>query len=74
MTMLEQINQDLAQLDEQQLQQVAEFIASIKHSEPLLTGRKHILSFLEKVRSRHPSRSMEEIDLDIQMERNAWDS
>jgi hypothetical protein len=30
MTMLEQINQDLAQLDEQQLQQVAEFITTLK--------------------------------------------
>lgn len=74
MTTLEQIKQDLAQLDEQQLQQVATFIASVKHSELPLTGRKNILNFLEDARNRHSSRTAEEIDRDIQMERDSWDS
>jgi|GEM_PF-2143701 len=75
MTMLDQINQDLSQLDEQQLQQVAAFIAAVKHqSIPLPAGRKNILQLLEVLRSRHLSRTVEEIDQDLQRERNAWDS
>lgn len=75
MTVLEQINQDLSQLDDQQLQQVAAFIASVKHqSGSLPTGRKNVLQLLEILRSRHLSRTVEEIDQDIQRERNAWDS
>jgi len=38
MTTLEQIKRDLAQLDEQQLQQVAAFMASVKHLELPLSG------------------------------------
>jgi hypothetical protein len=74
MTTLEQIKQDLVQLDEQQLQKVAEFITSVKHSKSSLTGRKNVLNFLADARSRHRSRSVEEIDRSIQMERDAWDS
>jgi hypothetical protein len=72
MTTLEQIKRELAQLDEQQLRQVAAFIASVKRPESPLTGRKSILKFLEDARSRHSSRSAEEIDRDIQTERNSW--
>jgi hypothetical protein len=74
MTTLEQIKQDLAHLDEQQLQQVADFIASVKRLESPLSGRKNILRFLEDARSRHTSRSAEEIDRNLQMERDSWDS
>jgi hypothetical protein len=74
MATLEQIKQDLEQLDEQQLQQVAAFIASVKRPESPLTGRKNILKFLEDARSRHSSRSAEEIDRNIQTERDSWDS
>ena len=75
MTMLDQINQDLSRLDDQQLQQVAAFIASVKRqSVPLPSGRKNILQLLEIFRSRHLSRTVEEIDQDLQRERNAWDS
>ena len=75
MTTLEQIKQDLAHLDEQQLQQVAEFIESVRSQpERLACDRKHILAFLKQVRSRHPSRAIAEIDQDLQQERNLWDS
>lgn len=74
MTILEQIKQDLTHLDEHQLQQVAAFIDSVKRSKSPLAGRKNILIFLEDVRSRHSSRTVEEIDRDIQMERDSWDS
>jgi hypothetical protein len=75
MTILERIKQDLSHLDEQQLQQVAEFIASVKRQSELLpTGRKNILQLLEVIRSRHPSRPAEAIDQDLQRERNTWDS
>jgi hypothetical protein len=74
MTILEQIKQDLDHLNEQQLQQVAVFIASVKDSKLPLTGRKNILNFLEDARSRHSSRSVEEIDRTIQTERDSWDN
>ena len=75
MTTLEQIKQDLAHLDEQQLQQVAEFIESVRSQpEQLACDRKHILTFLKQVRSRHPSRAIAEIDQDLQQARNLWDS
>lgn len=75
MTTLEQIKQDLQHLDEQQLQQVANFIASVK-AQPaqLACDRKHILKFLEQVRSRHASRAIAEIDQDLKRERSSWDS
>ena len=45
MTTLEQIKKDLAHLDEQQLQQVAEFIESVRSQpEQLACDRKHILT------------------------------
>lgn len=37
-------------------------------------GRENILQFLEEVRSHHPHRSVEEIDRDLQIERESWDS
>jgi hypothetical protein len=75
MTMLDQINQDLSQLDDQQLQQVAEFIASVKRQlAPLPAGCKNVLQLLEILRSRHSSRTVEEIDQDLERERSAWDS
>jgi hypothetical protein len=75
MTTLEKIRQDLEQLDEQQLQQVAAFIASVRSQpEQEVCDRRHILTFLEQVRSRHPSRAIADIDQDLQRERNSWDS
>ncbi len=75
MTTLEKIKQDLNQLDEWQLQQVAEFIESVRSQpEQIACDRKHILEFLAQVRSRHPSRAIAEIDHDLQQERNSWDS
>jgi hypothetical protein len=66
MTTLEQIKQDLDHLDEQQLQQVAEFIVSVKsQSEQTPCDRKHILKFLEQVRDRHSSREIAEINQDL---------
>jgi hypothetical protein len=73
MTTIEQIKQDLDDLDEQQLQQVADFIATVKRPELPLIGRKNILKFLEDARNRHSSRPAEEIDHDIQRERDSWD-
>jgi mRNA-degrading endonuclease RelE of RelBE toxin-antitoxin system len=75
MTTLEKIKQNLDQLDERQLQQVAEFIETVRSQpEQLSCDRKHILTFLEQVRSRHPSRAIAEIDQGLQRERNSWDS
>lgn len=42
MTILEQINQDLSELDDRQLQQVAEFIATIK---PTSKHKKRLSAF-----------------------------
>ena len=42
MTIFDQINQDLAQLDDRQLHQVAEFIATLK---PISTQKKRLSDF-----------------------------
>lgn len=36
--------------------------------------RESILDVIEKVRSRHPHRSAEEIDSNLREERNSWES
>lgn len=37
-------------------------------------GRRNVLELLEEIRSRHASRTVEEIDRELQAERNSWDS
>jgi hypothetical protein len=37
-------------------------------------GRRKVLELLEEIRSRHASRTVEEIDRELQAERNSWDS
>jgi hypothetical protein len=37
-------------------------------------GRRNVLELLTEIRSRHVSRSVAEIDLELQEERNSWDS
>ena len=37
-------------------------------------GRRRVLEFIEEIRSRHASRTVEEIDRELQAERNSWDS
>lgn len=37
-------------------------------------GRRNVMELLEEIRSRHPSRTVEEIDRDLQSERNSWDN
>ncbi len=37
-------------------------------------GRRRVLEMLEEIRSHHPSRTVEEIDRELQVERNSWDS
>ena len=38
------------------------------------TGRRKVLEMLEEIRSRHTSRTVEEIDRELQAERDSWDS
>jgi hypothetical protein len=42
--------------------------------EKLQGGRRKVLELLTEIRSRHVSRSVEEIDRELQEERNSWDS
>jgi hypothetical protein len=37
-------------------------------------GRRRVLELLEEIRSRHTSRTIEEIDRELQAERNSWDN
>ena len=37
-------------------------------------GRRKVLALLTEIRSRHVSRSVAEIDQELQEERNSWDS
>lgn len=37
-------------------------------------GRRRVLKLLEEIRSRHLSRTVEEIDRELQAERDSWDS
>ncbi len=37
-------------------------------------GRRRVLELLEEIRNRHPSRTVEEIDRELQAERESWDS
>ena len=37
-------------------------------------GRRKVLEFIEEIRSRHASRTVEEIDRELQAERNSWDT
>lgn len=43
-------------------------------SNPVPCDRKNILQFIQQARHRHPQRATEEIDHDLQVERNSWDS
>lgn len=38
------------------------------------SGRRKVLAFLTEIRSRHVSRTVEEIDRELQEERNSWDN
>jgi cytochrome c553 len=58
MTMLEQINQDLSQLDDQQLQQVAAFITKLK---PFPQQKKRLSDFYGALPATHPYPGKEEI-------------
>ena len=42
--------------------------------EKLQGGRRKVLELLTEIRSRHVSRTVEEIDQELQEERNSWDS
>ena len=42
--------------------------------EKLQGGRRKVLELLTEIRSRHVSRTVEEIDRELQEERNSWDS
>lgn len=42
--------------------------------EKLQGGRRKVLELLTEIRSRHISRTVEEIDRELQEERNSWDS
>ena len=37
-------------------------------------GRRRVLELLEEIHSRHTSRTIEEIDRELQSERDSWDS
>lgn len=37
-------------------------------------GRRRVLEMLEEIRTRHTSRTVEEIDRELQAERDSWDS
>jgi len=37
-------------------------------------GRRKVLELLTEIRSRHVSRTVEEIDRELQQERNSWDN
>lgn len=37
-------------------------------------NRQNILEFLTQLRNRHPQRSVEEINHDLEVERSSWDS
>ncbi len=58
MTMLEQINQNLSELDEQQLQQVAVFIAKLK---PSPNQKKRLSDFYGALPDTQPYPGKEEI-------------
>ena len=42
--------------------------------EKLQGGRRKVLELLTEIRSRHVSRTVAEIDRELQEERNSWDS
>ena len=42
--------------------------------EKLQGGRRKVLALLTEIRGRHVSRTVEEIDRELQEERNSWDS
>ena len=42
--------------------------------EKLQGGRRKVLELLTEIRGRHVSRTVEEIDRELQEERNSWDS
>lgn len=75
MTTLEKIIQDLSKMDEQQLQQISALIATLNtQSQPISCDRKNILQFIQQARQRHPQRPTEDIDRELQTERDSWDS
>jgi hypothetical protein len=75
MTTLEKIIQDLSNLDDAQLEQVSAIIQTLStQSQPIPCDRKNIRQFIQQVRQKHPQRSIEDIDLTLRVERDAWDS
>jgi mRNA-degrading endonuclease RelE of RelBE toxin-antitoxin system len=75
MTTLEKIIQDLSKLDEHQLEQISAIIQTLNNQpQRVPCDRKNILQFIQQARQRHPQRATEEIDRDLQAEREAWDS
>ncbi len=42
--------------------------------EKLQGGRRKVLELLTEIRSRHVSRTVEEIDRELQEEKNSWDN
>jgi hypothetical protein len=75
MTTLEKIIQDLSNLDDAQLEEVSAIIQSLStQSRPIPCDRKNIRQFIQQVRQKHPQRSIEDIDLTLRVERDAWDS
>jgi hypothetical protein len=75
MTTLEKIIQDLSKMDEQQLEQISALIATLNtQAQSIPCDRKNILQFIQQARHRHPQRTTAEIDRDLQMERDSWDS
>jgi hypothetical protein len=75
MTTLEKIIQDLSNLDDAQLEQVSAIIQTLStQSQHIPCDRKNIRQFIQQVRQKHPQRSIEDIDLTLRVERDAWDS
>jgi hypothetical protein len=75
MTTLEKIIQDLSNLDDAQLEEVSAIIQRLStQSRPIPCDRKNIRQFIQQVRQKHPQRSIEDIDLTLRAERDAWDS
>jgi hypothetical protein len=61
-------------LDDQSKQVSAMIQALNNQPQKVPCDRKNILKFIQQARQRHPQRATEEIDRDLQTERNAWNS
>jgi hypothetical protein len=51
---------------------VVEVVVTFPPKPPI--NRQNILEFLTQLRNRHPQRSVEEINRDLEVERSSWDS